>query len=53
MCQKHDKLTKKVDEREIAHDMSRIHEYSVKEKPCYGKKRVGVPKVNQILYALE
>ncbi|WP_279337468.1 hypothetical protein [Holospora curviuscula] len=44
MCQKHNKLTKKVDEREIAHDMSRIHEYSVKEKRCYGKQELECQK---------
>ncbi|WP_165780777.1 hypothetical protein [Holospora curviuscula] len=41
MYQKHDELNRKVNERGIAHDMSKTHGYSVKGKRCYGKQHWG------------
>ncbi|WP_207760895.1 hypothetical protein [Holospora curviuscula] len=47
MYQKRDELNRKVDERRVAHNMSRIHGYSVKVQRCYEKQDWGA-KIEQI-----
>ncbi|WP_279337399.1 hypothetical protein [Holospora curviuscula] len=44
MCQKRDELNSKVDERGLAHDMSRTHEYYLKGKRCYVNQNFGCKK---------